>query len=129
LQYVVGRRLTINYGFNILDKSKSNFFIGPKIGLNYLKVDESGTQRLIGESEVYDYSDNYWDSNKIGIGLFLEYDRKVFTDNISIFFSIEPELVFLTKLGLLDLKQPNIIGLINFNLGLKINLPKKTENE
>lgn len=121
--------ISINYGFNILNKTNSSFFVGPKMSLNYIKVDESGTERPVNETEISNFSNSYWDNNKIGIGLFLEYDKKMFSDNISLFIAAEPELLFYTRIGLMGSNKPYIIGFINFKLGIKFNLKKKMESE
>jgi len=113
---------SLNYAFNILSNEKSNFYIGPKLGLAYFKVNEIGTERPINENDAYDYKSNYWKSNKIGIGLLLEYDRKIISDNVSVFFSTKPEIILYSKFGLLGSSDPTVIGFINFNLGLKIDL-------
>lgn len=115
---------SINYAFNILDGQKSNFFMGPKLSLNYFKFDESGTERLVNGTDSHEFHSKYWENSKIGVGLMLEYDRKIFSDNMALFFSTEPKLVFFSKRGLTGSSDPTWIGLINFNLGLKINLKK-----
>lgn len=115
---------SISYGFNVLHKNKSNFYIGPKLGLSYFKVNEIVTQRPVMEIDDYVYYRNKWENNKIGIGFLLEYDRKIVSNNISVFFSTKPEIVFYTRFGLDGSSDPTMIGLINFNLGLKINLIK-----
>ena len=120
---------SINYGFNILNKKRSNFYIGPKLGLSYFKVNEIGTERPTNENDDYEYKCNYWDNNKIGIGLLLEYDRKIISDNISVFFSTEPEITFYSRFGLMGSSAPVMIGLINLNIGLKINLNNHKEIE
>ena len=116
---------SVNYSFNVLNSQKSKFYIGPKWGINYFKVNESGTQKPSNEIETYEYSSNYWDTNKFGIGLLLEYDRKIFSDNISVFFSTEPEIIFYTRFGLMGSSAPTMIGMLNFNLGFNINLNNK----
>lgn len=112
---------SICYGYNILKTSKSNLYIGPKLGLSYFKVDELGTQRPTNEIDNSEYYSNYWDNNKIGIGLMIEYDRKIISDNISVFLSTEPEIIKYSRFGLDGSSDPTLIGLINFNLGLKVN--------
>jgi len=118
------QRLTfsVNYGFDILNNTKSDLYIGPKLGLNYFKVNETGTERLSNESDEHEYKCYYWNTNRLGIGLLLEYDRKVFSDNIYLFFSTEPEVVFYSNFGLMGSSDPTMVGFINVNLGLKINL-------
>lgn len=117
------RKLTfsISYGYNILKKSKSNLYIGPKLGLSYFKVDELGTQRRTNDVFEDVYYRNYWDNNKIGIGLLIEYDRKIISDNISVFLSTEPEIIYYSRFGLDGSSDPTLIRLIDFNLGLKVN--------
>lgn len=113
---------SINYGFNILNKNKSNFYLGSKISLNYFKINEIGTERPLNENDAYEYKRNYWNTNKMSIGLLLEYDRKIISENISVFFSTEPEIVFYSRFGLIGSSDPTMIGFINLNLGLKIDL-------
>jgi len=112
-----------------LDKNKSNFYIGLELGLGYYKINETGTERPTNENDDYEYKCNYWDNNKIGIGLLLEYDRKIISDNISVFFSTEPEIIFYSRFGLMGSSAPTMIGFINFNLGLKIDLKNHKEIE
>ena len=114
----------VNYCFNVLNSQNSKFYIGPKLGLNYFKINESGTQKPSNENETYEYNSNYWDTNKIGIGLLLEYERNIFSDNISVFFSTEPEVIFYSRFGLMGSSAPTMIGFINFNLGFKFNMKK-----
>ena len=121
--------ISINYGFNILNKNKSNLYIGPELGLSYYKVNETGTERPTNENDDYEYKRNYWDTNKIGIGLLLEYDRKIISDNISVFFSTVPEVIFYSRFGLMGSSNPTMIGFINFNLGLKLDLTNHKENK
>jgi len=118
---------SINYGFNILNKNKSNFYIGSKISLSYFKINEIGSERPTNENEDYKYKRNYWDSNKMGIGLLLEYDKKIIADNISLFFSTEPEIVFYSRFGLIGSSNPTMITFINLNLGLKMDLNNHKE--
>ena len=113
---------SVNYGFDILNNTKSDLYIGPKLGLNYFKVNETGTERLSNESDEHEYSSNYRDNNRLGIGLLLEYDRKIFSDNFYLFFSTTPEVVFYSNFGLVGSTDPTMVGFINVNLGLKINL-------
>ena len=116
---------SINYAVNILSEKTSNFYIGPKLGLSYFKINEIGTEKPKNENNGYEYKSNYWDTNKIGIGLLLEYDQKIISDNISVFFSTAPEIIFYSRYGLKGSSTPAMIGLINFNLGMKINLNNK----
>jgi len=116
---------SINYGFNIVNKKKSNFYIGLLLGLSYFKVNEIGTERPINEITNYEYKRNYWDNNKIGIGLLFEYDRKIISDQIFLYFSSEPKIIFYSTLGRLGSSSPFLVGLINFNLGLKYNFINK----
>ncbi len=125
------RRLTfsIGYGFDILNNTRSGLYIGPKLGLNYYKVNETGTQRLSGESAEHEYKADYRNNNRLGVGLLLEYDRKIFSDNIYLFFSTEPEVVFYSNFGLMGSSDPAMVGFINVNLGLKINLKTQKGTE
>ncbi len=118
------RRLTfsVSYGFDILNNTRSGFYIGPKLGLNYFKVNETGTERLTNESAEHEYKADYRNNNRLGIGLLLEYDREIFSDNISLFFSTEPEVVFYSNFGLMGSSDPTMVGFINVNIGVKVNL-------
>ena len=117
--------LSLEYSFNILNKQKSSFFIGPRIGLNYFKINESIMERPINEDEDYIYTSNYGENNNIGFGLLFEYEHKVFSDKFSVFVSTEPEVIFYSKLESKGSSDPALIGLVNFNLGLRYNLKKK----
>jgi hypothetical protein len=115
---------SIDYGFGILKKQKSNIRIGPKIGLNYLNIREFVDEKPNHKNENYQYKTNYWETNKIGIGLLFEYDRKIFSENISVFFSTETEIIFFSRYGLMGSSDPALTGWINLNLGLKYRLNK-----
>jgi hypothetical protein len=114
--------VSISYAFNVLNKNKSSLYIGPKLGLSYFKVNEIGTRRPVNEIDDTVYYQKDWDNNKISTGFLLEYKRKIISDNISIFISTNPEVVFYSRFGLDGSSAPTLIGLINSNLGLKINL-------
>ena len=108
-----------------MNSHKNKFYIGPKWGLNYFRVNESGTQKASNDSETYEYNNlNYWDTNKTGIGLLLEYKRNILSDNISVFFSTEPRVIFYSNFGLMGSSDPVMVGSINFNLGFKLNIKK-----
>lgn len=119
--------ISVNYCFDVLKRQRSKLFIGPELGLNYFKIKENGTQHTSIETEDSKYSSNYWDTNKIGLGLLLEYDQKIVSDKISLFFSTNPEVIFYSGTGLKGSSNPVVVGAINFNLGLSFNLDKKTE--
>ncbi len=120
---------SLNYGFNILNRNKTNFYIGPKLGLSNYEVDEYGTERPVNENDAHEYKCAYRETNKVSIGLLLEYDRKIISNNFYVFFSTEPEITFYSRFGLLGSTAPVMIGFINFNLGLKVNLSNSTETE
>jgi hypothetical protein len=117
------QRLTfsVNYSFNILKSQKSKLFIGPKSGINYFKIEENGTEKPSNENTTNEYYRNYWRTSKIGTGLLLEYERRIFSDNISVFVSVEPEVIFFSQFGLMDSSDPTMIGFVNFNLGIKFS--------
>ena len=115
---------SVNYGFNILKREKYDFLIGPKIWLNYFKVNETIVYTYENETETHSFSQNYWAKNKIGLGCILEYQRKVFADKLSLSFSTEPELVFYSKVGVMGGSDPYFIGWISFNLNVIFNLAK-----
>ncbi len=125
------QRLTfsVDYTFDILNSEKSNFFIGPKIGLNYFKINEFVVENPTNETESYEYNNNYWENNKIGIGLLLKYERKIFSDKIFVFLSTVPEVIFFSKFGLTGGSDHVMVGVINFNLGLTFNLKNNKEIE
>jgi hypothetical protein len=120
--------ISINYGFNILNKQQTKFYIGPKFGLNYFHIRENIDERPVNETESNQYNRNYWENNKIGIGLLLEYERKV-SDKISVFLSTVPEVIFFSKFGLKGSGDDTIIGLISFNLGIKFNVKNQKDIE
>ena len=127
------KKLTFStcYSFNIYNSPKSDFFIGPKIGINYFKINESIVERQVNESETQSYTNNYWENNKIGLGLSLEYERNVLSDKLSLSFSTEPELIFFTKFALKGSSDPPppIIGCLSFNLNVIFNLTKSKTTE
>jgi len=118
---------SIGYGFGILKKQKSNLHIGPKIGINYLNIREYVDERPANKNENYQYKTNYWVTNKIGIGLLLEYERNIFSENISLFFSTETEIIFFSRYGLIGSSDPVLTGWINLNLGLKYKINKNVK--
>ena len=117
------QRLTfsVDYSFNVLKSQKSKLYIGSKSGINFFKIEEEGTEKPSNEETTNEYSCNYWKNYKIGTGLLLEYERKIFSDNISVFVSAEPEVIFFSRFGLMGSSDPTIIGFVNFNLGIKFN--------
>lgn len=117
------------YSFNIDKNPKCDFFIGPKIGINYFKTNESIVEREVNKSETKSYTINYWENNKIGLGLSLAYERNVLSNKLSLSFSTEPELIFLTKFGLMGSSVPPIIGCLSFNLNVILNLTKRETTE
>jgi hypothetical protein len=56
--------------------------------------------------------------------LLFEYDRNIFSENISVFFSTETEIIFFSRYGLMGSSDPALTGWINLNLGLKYRLNK-----
>jgi len=113
------------YSFNIYKNPKSDFFIGPKIGINYFKINESIVEREVNENETKTYTSNFWENNKIGLGLSFEYERNVLSDKLFLSFSTEPDLIFFTKFGLMGSSEPFIIGCLSFNLNIILNLTKR----
>ena len=112
--------LSACYSFNVSKNQKYGFFVGPKIGLNYFKMNEFIVERH--ESETQSFTQKYWENNKIGLGLSLEYERDILSDKLSLSFSTEPELIFFTKFGLMGSSDPPLIGWLNFNLNVMFNL-------
>jgi len=112
---------SINYVFNVLNKQNDKFYLGSKLGLNYFHIRETFDERRENETETRRYKRDYWENNKIGIGLVAEYERKV-SDKISISFSTVPEMIFYSKFGLIGSSQDPTIGLTTFNLGIKYNM-------
>lgn len=115
---------SIDYSFNVLNNQQAKFYIGPRLGLNYFHIRENVDERPVNETGSHQYNSNYWENNKIGVGLLLEYERKV-SDNISIFLSTVPEVVFFSKFGLKGSSDDPLIGLINVNLGIKFIVKKQ----
>jgi len=117
--------LSINYSTNVSKKQQSKFYIGPKLGINYFNIREFVDERPVNETENHQFNSDYWEANKIGIGLLFEYERKIFSDNISIFLSTEPEVIFFSRFGLKGSSDPVLIGAVNINLGIKYNIKKE----
>ena len=113
--------VSVSYGFNLLKKELSGFYIGPVLGLNYFKINEIGTERAVNENNEYEFKQNYWKTNKLNVGFMIEYSRRIISDNISLFFSTKPELIFYSKFGLDGSSTPPVVGFIHFNLGLKFS--------
>ena len=120
------QRLTFSvaYTYDILNSEKSKLFIGPVVGLNYFRIKEVIVESPVDVNEIYDYTSNYRENNKIGTGLLLKYEREVLSDKISVFVSTAPELIFFSKSGLEGSSNPVMIGMVNFNLGLNFNMKK-----
>lgn len=119
--------LSASYRFDVSKNPKYGFFVGPKIGLNYFKINEFIVERH--ESETQSFTQNYWENNKIGLGLSLEYERNILSDKLSLSFSTVPELIFFTKFGLMGSSDPPLIGWLNFNLNVMFNLSKSKLTE
>ncbi len=113
--------VSVSYGFNLLKKELSGFYIGPVLGLNYFKINEIGTESAVNENNEYEFKQNYWKTNKLSVGLMIEYSRRIISDNISLFFSTKPELIFYSKFGLDGSSTPPVVGFIQLNLGLKFS--------
>lgn len=114
--------LSFNYSFNVLNRQQSKFYIGPKLGLNYFHVREFVDESPVNSMDSYQYHSNHWETNKLGIGVLLEYQRNVFTENISVFISSEPEVIFYSQFGLVGSSAPVMVACINFNLGFKYDI-------
>ena len=115
---------SLEYSFNILNNAKSSFFIGPRLGLNYFKMNESIIERLVNDDKEFIYNSKDRENHKVEIGLLLEYERKVFSNKFSVFVSTKPEVVFYGQFESKGGSNPFLIGLIDFNLGIKYNLKK-----
>jgi len=118
-----------SYSFNLCDRPKSGFFAGPKIGINYFKINESILEREVNENVFHSKTYNYWENNKIGLGLILEYERNILSDKLSLSFSTEPELIFLTVPGLKGSSDPPVTAWLSFNLNIMFNLTKSRKTE
>lgn len=114
--------LSLDYTFDILNRAKFSFAIGPKIGLNYFKINEFVVESPTDASESYDITSNYWDNNKIGIGLLFRYERLIFSKRMSVSLSTTPEVIFFSRFGLDGSNKPAMIGSFSFNLGLTLNM-------
>jgi len=114
----------IDYSFNLLKSEKSKLYLGPRIGLNYLKIQEEVSERIGEESDRSSYQNDYSEKNKIGLGVLLEYERTLFLDNFSVFFAATPEIVRLSPAFSVGANNPSAMGAVNLNLGLRFNLNK-----
>ncbi len=114
--------LSADISFAVLKKEKSSFFIGPSFGINYFKIKEFVNQRIVGENEYNEFNTQYWENNKIGIGVLLAYEHSVFSDAVSVFVSTTPEMIFLSNPWAVGSNNPSGMFVLNLNLGLKFNL-------
>jgi len=112
------------YSFNLYNSNKSNFFLGAKFGINYFKINEKITERQSDEIDTHTYTSRSWKNNKIGLGLTLEYERKVLDDKLSLSFTTEPAFIFLSKFGLIGSSVPPLVGFLTFKLNILFNLQK-----
>jgi hypothetical protein len=118
---------SIYYGITVYKSDKSSFYFGPKFGINYFYLNERITERRADEIDTYTCTSKSWKNNKIGLGLVLEYERKVLNDRLSLSFTTEPEFIFLTKFGLVGSSAPPLVGFLTFKLNILFNLQKPFE--
>jgi len=112
-----------SYVFNIAKTEKSKTFLGPSISLNYFKINED-LHEVIKDSTSTDYNYIQWDMSKIGIGLVFEYEHFIFSDQMSIVFSMQPELVFYSQINTYGASGPGLVPFFNFGLAFQYLLPK-----
>ncbi len=111
--------IVVDYSFDLLNKENSHFYLGPRLGLHYLYLKEEISQTNLDNNETRQYVDQYWEVNNIGIGLLLNYERKILDDNTYIAISTEPALVILGNPYAVGPNSPWAMGLINLSIGLK----------
>lgn len=114
--------LSFNYAINIYKGAKSNFYLGPKIGFNFFRIDEDRKETISQDPSYYEeYNSTYWDMGKPGVGFLVEYERNI-SDNFSLSLSSHPELVFYSKFGLKGSNGPVLIPWLNFNISVQYRL-------
>lgn len=121
------QRLTfsVDFAVDVLHKEKSSFYLGSRLGLNYFNINEIVSERRANENDEHDYTNKYSEINKIGIGLILEYERKVFSEKISFFATTQPELIFYSKFWVVGSSDPYLIGMIDFKIGMRFKIENK----
>lgn len=122
------RRTSIHllYGFNLMDREKSNLSIGFHFGLNYyhlqgyyeeLKIDHNNDL----SEDIISY--NYNIDNKLAYGVNIEYEiKEVISKRISTFIRATSDLSWYKKSGCLISRTPYDIAWMNINIGLKYHL-------
>jgi len=118
--------LKLNYVFRLIDNSKSRLYFGPEIGLNYFFINEQ-YERIANEYiSGGNFTSNYTEINRIGIGFLLEFEiKEVINKKISTYLSLNPEITSFEKFGMMGGYDPYFIGWMNFNLGIRYLLNKK----
>jgi hypothetical protein len=115
----------INYAFNVVKNSTSSLFIGPEIGINYFFVNEQVARYENENLSAANYQSKYSENNKFGFGFLIEFELKeIISKSISITSSIHPEFISYEKTGMAGGYNPDLIGWMNFNLGVKYKLKK-----
>ncbi|MEA3494847.1 MAG: hypothetical protein U9R42_02310 [Bacteroidota bacterium] len=118
--------LRLNYVFRLIDNSKSRLYFGPEIGLNYFFINEQ-YERISNEYiSGGNFSSDYTETNRIGIGFLLEFEiKEVINKKISTYLSVNPEITSFEKFGMNGGYDPYFIGWMNFNLGIRYLLNEK----
>ena len=116
------------YSWNISKTQKSNLYLGPKIGFNYFKMNEIIVSNRVNETITSTYNSKYSVNNKFGLGLSLEYERKV-SDKVSLAFAVEPELIAFYISERVGTSEPAGITNINFNFNVNFNFAKSKIKE
>jgi hypothetical protein len=115
--------LKLNYSYSLINTEKSGLNIGPEVSLNFFTIDEDFKQIPNGmfPGGVSNYS--YSMSNRLGFGLFMEYELKeIISKRLSTFISLNSELTLFEKSGLDGGTKPSLIQWTNYNLGVRYSL-------
>ncbi len=115
----------MNYAFNLVTNPKSNFFIGPEVGINYFFINEQVTRYENALISAANYQSEYSEKNKFSFGFLVEFELKeIITERISISSSIHPEFIYYEKNGMAGGHSPTFLSWLNFNFSIKYKLKK-----
>jgi len=115
--------IKINYVFRVFNKLKSSLYIGPEFGLSYLLINQDIEQVTIThgvDTISLKYNSNYSENNRPSLGILIEYELKdIIIKRLSMFFTLNPEVMAYHNPALKVSNQPAIIAWLTFNIGFK----------
>jgi hypothetical protein len=114
-----------SYAFMIVNNPKSSLYIGPEIGINYFFINEQIVRHENNLITAANYKSKYSGNAKFGFGFLIEFGLKeVLFKRVSVSSSVHPEIIIYTRKRMEGGHNPQFIGLLNFNLGVKYRLKK-----